>query len=203
MPPLVLLPLLLVLLSCSSPSVLGGGADEHEYTLVALKSLKPKATCSGHRGTYVSLQWRPCMHMTTLRMMFLSHMHVLIKTNANNVVLTPPIPPSDSAPEHHVGSTEPPPWPVLAIVLDAASTAPSLAELLLHDQIRVDDIQMRLSGNPDAGDAKKRSAGGRTYQKFGNLLAVNFGGGRRRTSSSMVWWGTLSLQCIEIFVQTT
>lgn len=52
MPPLVL-PLslvLLVLVFCSSPIVLGA-ADEHEYTtLVAMSSLKPKATCSGYRG---------------------------------------------------------------------------------------------------------------------------------------------------------
>jgi hypothetical protein len=47
--PIVLPILLLLLLSCSSQIVLGA-ADGHEYTLVSMSSLKPKAWCSGYRG---------------------------------------------------------------------------------------------------------------------------------------------------------
>nr|CAB3466782.1 unnamed protein product [Digitaria exilis] len=44
----VVFPLLLLLLSCSSPAVLGAD-EEHGYTVVALSSLKAHAACSGHR----------------------------------------------------------------------------------------------------------------------------------------------------------
>jgi hypothetical protein len=45
--------LLLLLLSSSSPTIrAAAGVEEHdEYTLVAMSSLEPKATCAGHRGT--------------------------------------------------------------------------------------------------------------------------------------------------------
>ncbi|KAG2583282.1 hypothetical protein PVAP13_6KG166818 [Panicum virgatum] len=116
--------LLLLHLSCS-PTVQLAAADEHKYTLVAMSSLKPKATCSGYRvSPPQNITWVP-----------LNHPH------------GPCSPLSDAA-------------------------TPSLAELLHHDQLRVDGIHMRLS-NDTPGDSKKTQSD-QNYQteSYGNVTFV-------------------------------
>ncbi|KAG2583280.1 aspartyl protease family protein At5g10770-like [Panicum virgatum] len=120
--------LLLLHLSCS-PTVQLAAADEHKYTLVAMSSLKPKATCSGYRvSPPQNITWVP-----------LNHPH------------GPCSPLSDAA-------------------------TPSLAELLHHDQLRVDGIHMRLS-NDTPGDSKKTQSD-QNYQteSYGNVVHAHVGG---------------------------
>lgn len=50
---------------------------------------------------------------------------------------------------------------------------PSLAELLLHDKLRVDGIEKRLSGDP--GGSNLGDAGGKDFQTTGGALQVNYG----------------------------
>lgn len=56
-----------------------------------------------------------------------------------------------------------------------ATTPPSVAELLRHDQLRVDDILTRLSGIPINDSKPTRSVGGPNAQMNGNLIDVGVG----------------------------